>query len=149
MSDLVITNTQTIKIPSEKYLITPSLLKQMRDIVSQAYCLPEEFDLYQRFFDEAGTEVALFYGEYGDLAGFATANMQHFIIQNKKHGIYQGQVFFDKPYLGNSAAAKFGFTHAMKYKLSHPNCILAHVAEIPTPLEFSLYAKNVHRKVGQ
>ena len=144
MGDLLISKTRIIKLPCEKNLITPSLLTQMRAIVSHSYCLSEDFDFHQRFIGREETEVALFYGEYGDLAGFSTTKMKHFSIQHKKHAIYQGQVFFDKPYLGNPAAAKFGFTHAMKYKLSHPDYILAHVAEISTPLEFSLYAKNVH-----
>lgn len=144
MSSLAINKTQIINIDKERHLLDKALLLNLRSIIEQTYQLPRAYDIFSHYLDLGpNTVLVLFYGEYDDLAGFAAVNISRFTHEYKQYAIYQANALFDPLYHDSAAAEKYGLTHAMKYKLTHPETILAYVGEAITPVTYIHYSRTV------
>jgi hypothetical protein len=91
------------------------------------------------------TRVALFYGEDQTLAGFAVATLLRVRAGGVEHAVFSGIVHFRLAYRGGAAAALFGLTEALRFKLENPRMPLSYVTVCSTPAVYSLFARTMPR----
>jgi hypothetical protein len=142
MGKLSIKKTNIINLDTEIYQLTDDLVMKLKKVFEQVYHLSPNLDFYQQIlYRGPGTKLAIFYGERGEVAGFSSAGINAIRIKHKNYAIFNAGVYFDLLYNAGVAAAKFGLTLALKYKLNHPSHQLVYVAEASNPAAYRFYCK--------
>ena len=142
MGKLSIKKTTVINLDSELFRLNDDLIAKLKALFEEIYYLSPNLDFYQTIlYRGEGTQLAIFYGERNEVAGFSSVCISQAKAKNKQYAIFDAGVYFDLLYNGGVAAAKFGLTLALKYKLANPAHHLVYVAEASNPAAYRFYCK--------
>ena len=121
------------------------LVGQLHDIYRATSEGLDRNDFQAEVLPREDTRLALFYAAGAALVGFSYATIYPFIHEGRPHAIFSAGVFFHPDFRGGSAAARFGLTEALRFKLSSPGTTLAYLARTCSPAPYLLFARTMDR----
>jgi hypothetical protein len=144
---------QSSRFVRTEYVQSRSLdLHQLSALLDRLYIVSRE-TLYGRSRDEfeamlleAGeVTIAIFYGEGGDIAGFAYYGIQRMEYAGRLHALNFGGAFFRAGYSGGSSSALFGLRMSLRFKLRAPRTPLNFLTRCATPAAYRLVVSTMPR----
>lgn len=118
------------------------LLAKLVHFIDQHYVLTDnEWFEKQVLKIDQESDLALYYDKCKQLIGFTHLVRQCVLVKGKPVIVFSGGTYHDQHINPSFAAAKFGLTQAMKYKLANPQQELVYFANANTPSRYQFLRK--------
>ena len=123
---------------------------EREDLSARAYAIYAAYKrdvdraTFQRaFLSDDATRVALFHGEDGAFAGFATAAIDRVDSAAQRLAVYSALLFIDTHYSGVGPASLFAIKEALRFKLREPRTPLAYMGVVTSPASYRMFAATM------
>lgn len=135
MNKNIMVTTKTVSFDEKNNCISSKLLRQLTDfLVSDSkYHTKMANDLFN---PERSGEMAVFFNAQEKLIGFIRIIREPFSVRQKEYTLSTAAVHLTAGYSLEKEAARFFFMQSMKYKLSHPQEDLMHIALVNNPEDY-------------
>ena len=121
------------------------LVGQLHDIYRMTSEGLDRQDFQAEVLPREDTRLGLFHAADAGLVGFSYATIYPFTHEGRPHAIFSAGVFFHPDFRGGSAAARFGLTEALRFKLTSPGTTLAYLSRACSPAPYLLFARTMDR----
>ncbi len=126
---------------------------QRSALLDRLYCVYSETmyghtrEQFERHLFSAGElTFALYYGTFGELAGFAFNGVQCVTHGKSRMAAFSGGGFFRPGYNGCGVVAMFfGLRQALRFKLRQPGTALGYLARTSSPVAYCLFTRTMPR----
>lgn len=141
MNDASVPHTQILSMNhGDRY--SSMLLAELVHFVDKHYVLTDNDWFEQEVLKiNQKSDLALYYDKRNQLIGFTHLMCQSIRVDDKPIIVFSGGTYHDQRVNPSFAAAKFGLTQAMKYKLANPHEELVYFANANTPARYQFLRK--------
>lgn len=101
----------------------------------------EQFE--EHLFGAGDLGLTLYYGEFGEFAGFAYIGIQCIEHECKTVAAFSAGGFFRHGYHGGTAGMLFGLREALRFKLRRPRTALGYLSRTSSPVAYQLFARTM------
>lgn len=140
-----ITRTERLTLGTLEVGARDRLVEELYAIYRESSSTLDRTRFQALFFSNPTTRVALFRSRDGTLAGFSNATLLRVKCEGREHAVFSAGVYFRLGYRGGRAAAVFGLTESLRFKLRHPLMPLAYLSMASTPAPYCLFARMGRR----